>query len=517
MDPLMGVIFGDLQRSDVEAVVDLSKLSRQFPHGREKWCSSVLHKSDGASSAAADARKYSIKFGSIDAVGSVEPDAQPRTKIWITAPGQQGQQTGGAGASTAGVSFGGNDMPMSPRSVTSVGSGATGAAARTLSPARAPSPARSQTATSANGEAGKAPAGAAEGQPAPAPAVPKGPPKSWADLLRSDGGAASGGAKPVPKKKDTALASESFFRAYSPSFSNIRLQPRGLVNNGNMCFMNAILQPLVHCNAFYNLFKTLRTEVAHNLKISTPLVDAMTEFLLEFQEAPPPEVGDEEDIKDPFEPDGVYDALRALKKISSIKTEIMESPITRIFGGRMRSIIRRAGSKDSVMVEPFQSLQLDIAHDNVNTIEDALSKLTLPEHLDGLSNQQGGIVEATKQNLLDELPPVLILHLKRFVYNSIGGTQKIRKHVVYSPTLKIKPELLSANAKPRFNASEYHLFAVVYHHGKHAAGGHYTCDVSPRTGEWYSINDGIITSIRIEDVVIEHTEKQAYMLFFMRR
>ena len=36
------------------------------------------------------------------------------------------------------------------------------------------------------------------------------------------------------------------------------------------------------------------------------------------------------------------------------------SPITQIFGGRLRSTVRATGSKDSVTSEPFQSLQLDI-------------------------------------------------------------------------------------------------------------------------------------------------------------
>ena len=32
---------------------------------------------------------------------------------------------------------------------------------------------------------------------------------------------------------------------------------RGLVNKGNMCFANAILQLLVHCPSFWNTFKEL--------------------------------------------------------------------------------------------------------------------------------------------------------------------------------------------------------------------------------------------------------------------
>ena len=36
------------------------------------------------------------------------------------------------------------------------------------------------------------------------------------------------------------------------------------------------------------------------------------------------------------------------------------SPITEIFGGELRSAVHRQGAKESAIVEPFFSLQLDI-------------------------------------------------------------------------------------------------------------------------------------------------------------
>jgi ubiquitin carboxyl-terminal hydrolase 10 len=37
-----------------------------------------------------------------------------------------------------------------------------------------------------------------------------------------------------------------------------------------------------------------------------------------------------------------------------------ETLISRLFCGRMRSIVKSTGSKDSITLEPFQSLQLDM-------------------------------------------------------------------------------------------------------------------------------------------------------------
>lgn len=45
---------------------------------------------------------------------------------------------------------------------------------------------------------------------------------------------------------------------------------------------------------------------------------------------------------------------------STLQTATKESPITCIFGGKLRSVLKCPGQKDSVTIEPFQRLQLDI-------------------------------------------------------------------------------------------------------------------------------------------------------------
>lgn len=42
------------------------------------------------------------------------------------------------------------------------------------------------------------------------------------------------------------------------------------------------------------------------------------------------------------------------------QTETSASAITRIFGGQLRSVLRCPGQKDSVTLEPYMSLQLEI-------------------------------------------------------------------------------------------------------------------------------------------------------------
>ena len=51
--------------------------------------------------------------------------------------------------------------------------------------------------------------------------------------------------------------------------------------------------------------------------------------------------------------------------------------------------------------------------------------------------------------LIEALPPILVLHIKRFHYDTtVGGVVKIAKHVRYSPELEIpsgKREILCSN------------------------------------------------------------------------
>ena len=67
-------------------------------------------------------------------------------------------------------------------------------------------------------------------------------------------------------------------------------------------------------------------------------------------------------------------------------------------------------------------------------------------------------VEAWKFTLLEKLPPVLILHLKYFIYDSKGGLQKLSKKVDYPVDLEINKEILSHSIRTKVH-NRYKLFA----------------------------------------------------------
>ncbi|KAK4448275.1 hypothetical protein QBC34DRAFT_301360 [Podospora aff. communis PSN243] len=450
--------------------------------------------------------------------------------------------------------------------------------------------------------------GGKEGAPPPVKPPPA-PRKTWADLVKPRAGetraSPQGSAQVLTNgyaaTAAAAAASRRDLAGGVPSFSTIAfaealrkfdgngaelsfLEPRGLRNKGNMCYMNSILQVLIFCAPFYDFLDLASKRKVQNLNNNT-LLDAMINFKDNFKvlaSAPSAEQlksqlkrDDYEKIGDAFTPEFVYAAMRQIQRFRDMEhgqqdaqeflgllleglhdecthvlsvtapepTEPQESqkavdhwvyvgkgqrqatvrssgepdtpsPISEIFGGRFRSEIRAASTRTSITREPYQSLQLDIGG-KAQHIVDALKVLTREEKLSNYKSPTGDLdVKAVKQVLIEILPPVLTLHLKRFQYvgkdgaEGKGSTVKTRKKINYPLNLEIPLEILGDPAKSQAKQDpgyrQYKLIAVVYHHGQTAHQGHYTVDVRRQDGQgWIHIDDTKIEPIESE-AVAEH-------------
>lgn len=142
---------------------------------------------------------------------------------------------------------------------------------------------------------------------------------------------------------------------------------------------------------------------------------------------------------------------------------------------------------------------------------------------------------ATKQMLIDEVPQVLTVHLKRF-WTSVGGNStKLENRVEFPAVLDIAPytspnlhERLAKGGNGVKAPSEpfvlYQLYGIVVHSGS-MSGGHYVAYTRRRElpisdkasledirNEWHYFSDSSVSKATLESVL----NQQAYILFYER-
>jgi len=198
-------------------------------------------------------------------------------------------------------------------------------------------------------------------------------------------------------------------------------------------------------------------------------------------------------------------------KVSNVtKMEIRESPITRIFSSRLRSAVHeKSNSILSANVQPYNCLPLDIR--KITSIESALSLFLSREDLDDFTNAKTKYeVQASKQTTIERLPMILILQLKRFMYEQ-NVLKKLDKFVSFPERLTLGKRLLTnPRLVPDDHQRTFQLFALVSHHGPKPIRGHYTCDVL-WDDQWFFIDDTKVIPVTVEEILNERTP---YLLFY---
>lgn len=170
----------------------------------------------------------------------------------------------------------------------------------------------------------------------------------------------------------------------------------------------------------------------------------------------------------------------------------------------------------SVKFDPFMYLSLPVIADEEEVdLESLLDAFLRPERLSGdeqwYCSKCKKHVDAVKKFDLWKLPPVLMIHLKRFKYSRTGvRTQKINTMVNF-PVLQL--ELDDYTSGVQRDQPVYDLYAVSRHMGG-TGSGHYNAVVRGRSGhQWYMFDDSRRTKVPTTSV----QDKQAYLLFYQRR
>jgi ubiquitin carboxyl-terminal hydrolase 4/11/15 len=124
--------------------------------------------------------------------------------------------------------------------------------------------------------------------------------------------------------------------------------------------------------------------------------------------------------------------------------------------------------------------------------------------------------EATKKLDIWKLPPILIIHLKRFAFTH-WFRSKLEMFVHFPLENFDLGEFVVTSSSSSSSSHIYDLYAVINHYGG-LGGGHYTAHVRRvihNTSTWYHFDDTVVT--QVHDPQREVVTPAAYILFYKRR
>lgn len=309
------------------------------------------------------------------------------------------------------------------------------------------------------------------------------------------------------------------------------LSPRGLVNCGNSCYANAVLQSLT-CTKPLVAYLLRRSHSRSCSGKDWCLMCELEQHVMMLRESGGPlsasrilshmrsincQIGDgsQEDA---------HEFLRLL--VASMQSICLErlggetkvdprlqetTLVQHMFGGRLRSKVKCLRcDHESERYENIMDLTLEI-YGWVESLQDALTQFTRPEDLDGENmyrcSRCAGYVRARKELSIHEAPNILTIVLKRFQEGRYG---KINKCISFPEMLDMIPFMTRTGDVPPL----YMLYAVIVHLDTLNASfsGHYISYVKDLRGNWYRIDDSEIHPVPMTQVMSEG----AYMLFYMR-
>ncbi|KAI3453973.1 hypothetical protein Pfo_010636 [Paulownia fortunei] len=307
--------------------------------------------------------------------------------------------------------------------------------------------------------------------------------------------------------------------------------PCGLLNCGNSCFANAVLQ----CLAYTRPLVAYLLEKGHKKECQ---MDDWC-FLCEFQT----HVERASQSITPFSPINILSRLPNIggnlgygkqedaHEFMRFAIDTMQSVcldefggekavhpsyqettlIQHIFGGRLQSqVICTECNNVSNQFENMMDLTVEI-HGDAGSLEECLDQFTAKEwlHGDNMYKCDGcnAYVMAWKHLAVQRAPNILTIALKRFQSGRFG---KLNKRVTFPETL----DLSSYMSELEDGNDVYKLYAVIVHVDMLNASffGHYICYVKDFRGNWYGIDDCKVASVDLDEVL----SQGAYMLLYSR-